>query len=411
MSNIHIFFDRFDAPELANIPPERYYNTDEMGIGQGVGGDHWVISEAANHVALKKDIERGEWITALECVGYNGVALPPLVIFKGADVQSQWFPDVNRGLFEDWRFKCSPKGWTSNPTALDWIKDIFIPHVRACHGNRWVVLICDGHDSHTNDDFLWLCLSNKVWLVFYEPHCSHVVQVLDVGVFGLLKRKLKVFVRDGPNARLGLKPSKKDMINAYRQARIDVLTPNVIKNAWRTSGIWPRDREKPLSSRYVILEDVGVARERSDAPPVLTRELTPDFLTEVAPTPIKTPSGGQELRRSVRKLATNDPTFHLPSQRLFTRKVSKALGQQASKITDLEARINYLTTKLEKTTKKVRQKVVLPPGQRFIRMANIRQAKRRLRGRVVYEDEASDTEVIERELTDTEDCIIVRNSR
>ena len=44
-------------------------------------------------------------------------------------------------------------------------------------------------------------------------------------------------------------------------------------------------------------------------------------------------------------------------------------------------------------------------------MANIRQAKRRLRGRVVYEDEASDTEVIERELTDTEDCIIVRNSR
>ncbi|KAK6858945.1 hypothetical protein PG995_004798 [Apiospora arundinis] len=270
VSNIHIFFDRFDAPELANIPPERYYNTDEMGIGQGV---------------------------------------------------------------------------------------------------------------------------------------------LDVGVFGLLKRKLKVFVRDGPNARLGLKPSKKDMINAYRQARIDVLTPNVIKNAWRTSGIWPRDREKPLSSRYVILEDVGVARERSDAPPVLTRQSTPDFLTEVAPTPIKTPSGGQELRRSIRKLATNDPTFHLPSQRLFTRKASKALDQQASKIADLEARIDYLTTKLEKTTKKVRQKVVLPPGQRFIRMANIRQAKRRLRGRVVYEDEASDTEVIERELTDTEDCIVVRNSR
>ncbi|KAK6858979.1 hypothetical protein PG995_004832 [Apiospora arundinis] len=199
------------------------------------------------------------------------------------------------------------------------------------------------------------------------------------------------------------------MLNAYRQARIDVLTPNVIRNAWGTSGIWPRDREKPLSSKYVILEDVGVARGRLDAPAVLIRDSTPDLLTEVAATPIKTPSGGQELRRSIRKLATNDPTFNLPSQRLFTRKASKALDQQASKIADLEARIDYLTTKLEKTAKKVRQKVTLTPGQLFIRMANIRQAKRRLRGRVVYEDEASDQDVPEKEITDTEDCIQVAN--
>ncbi|KAK8011976.1 hypothetical protein PG989_000236 [Apiospora arundinis] len=33
VANINVFFDRLDAPELANIPPERFYNTDEMGIG------------------------------------------------------------------------------------------------------------------------------------------------------------------------------------------------------------------------------------------------------------------------------------------------------------------------------------------------------------------------------------------
>ncbi|KAK8087333.1 hypothetical protein PG994_002307 [Apiospora phragmitis] len=66
VANINVFFDRFDAPELANIPPERHYNTDEMGIGQGVGGDHWVVAEATSHIALKKDVEKGEWITALD---------------------------------------------------------------------------------------------------------------------------------------------------------------------------------------------------------------------------------------------------------------------------------------------------------------------------------------------------------
>lgn len=110
VANINVFFDRLDAPELANIPFERFYNTDEMGIGQGVGGDHWVVAEATSHLALKKDVEKGEWITALECVGCDGVALPPLVIFKGADVQSQWFPDQNRHLWDDWRFRASPRG-------------------------------------------------------------------------------------------------------------------------------------------------------------------------------------------------------------------------------------------------------------------------------------------------------------
>ncbi|KAK8096427.1 uncharacterized protein PG998_014295 [Apiospora kogelbergensis] len=295
VANINVFFDRLDAPELANIPPERFYNTDEMGIGQGVGGDHWVISEATSHVALKKDVEKGEWITALECVGCDGVALPPLVIFKGADVQS-------------------------------------IP-----------------------------------------------------------------------------------------PARIDVMTPSVIRNAWRMAGIYPRHRSKPLSSRYVILEDVGVARVRSGAPEVVERESTPDFVAELAPTPIKTPSGGQALRRSGRQLAASDPTFKLPSQRLFIRKASKALDQQANKIASLEAHINYLQAKLGRKLAKVRQKVRIAPEQRFVRMADIRRAKRRLRGRVVYEDETSDGEVpngpysageaAEHDATEAEECIIVGNTQ
>ncbi|KAJ3551817.1 hypothetical protein NPX13_g11268 [Xylaria arbuscula] len=66
VANINPFFDRLDAPELENIPPERFYNTDKMGIGQGVEGDHWMIAEATGHIVLKKDVEKGQWITTLE---------------------------------------------------------------------------------------------------------------------------------------------------------------------------------------------------------------------------------------------------------------------------------------------------------------------------------------------------------
>ncbi len=60
VANINIFFDRLKAPDIAAIPLDRYYNSDEIGIGQGVGGDHFVICEATSRKALKKDVEKGE---------------------------------------------------------------------------------------------------------------------------------------------------------------------------------------------------------------------------------------------------------------------------------------------------------------------------------------------------------------
>jgi hypothetical protein len=187
-------------------------------------------------------------------------------------------------------------------------------------------------------------------------------------------------VDEGLNARLGFKPSKKDMLEAYRQARLDVLTFSVIRGAWKTSGIWLGNCEQPLASKYVMLETTGVARIRPKAP-VVIRPKTPDFMMAQTLIPIYTPSGGQALRKSSRKLSEKDSTFGLPSQRLFARKASKALDLQASKIADLEAQVEYLVTILGQSNKRVRAKVTIPPGQRFVRMADVRKVKRKLRGR------------------------------
>jgi hypothetical protein len=44
--NNNIFFDRLEAPEAAAIPSDRWYNSDEIGLAQGVSGAHRVISDA-----------------------------------------------------------------------------------------------------------------------------------------------------------------------------------------------------------------------------------------------------------------------------------------------------------------------------------------------------------------------------
>jgi hypothetical protein len=46
----------------------------------------------------------------------------------------------------------------------------------------------DGHSSHITGDMIALCMENDIGLLILPPHCSHLLQPLDVGVYGPLKR-------------------------------------------------------------------------------------------------------------------------------------------------------------------------------------------------------------------------------
>ncbi|KAI0439933.1 hypothetical protein F4803DRAFT_553556 [Xylaria telfairii] len=205
---------------------------------------------------------------------------------------------------------------------------------------------------------------------------------------------MKIILREGPSGRLGIKASKEEVLRAYRQAWIDMLTPNNIKNAWRTSGIQPRNRELPLSSRFVMLEEEGVARKRRQAPTAEIRPKTPDFNTD---------------------------EFNMPTPRLLARKAAKAFDRAVCQIANLEAKIEYLEAKVAKNTKNYRQKVKIAPGQRFVRMADVRRTRRRLRNRDIFEDEAADCQVPDdgngppevaiEDVSEAEDCILVENTK
>ncbi|KAI1317434.1 hypothetical protein F5Y16DRAFT_392771 [Xylariaceae sp. FL0255] len=164
-----------------------------------------------------------------------------------------------------------------------------------------------------------------------------------------------------------------------------------------------------------MLEDKGVARALAPAPIVNEVPQTPNWLKLLRPRPVNTPTGGQDLLRKSRKLAVTYPSFQDPTLRLFSLKASKALDIQAAKVAELEAQNAYLTAKLQRKQQKKRKAVKIAPGQKFVRMADIRRVKRRLRSRVIYNDEASDVDVpkkgtalpdgSEEDLTEIEDCI------
>ena len=53
-----------------------------------------------------------ELITAVETVVEDGTVLPPMIIYKGKTLQSQWCKYLNKED-KDTIFSVSPKGWTN----------------------------------------------------------------------------------------------------------------------------------------------------------------------------------------------------------------------------------------------------------------------------------------------------------
>jgi hypothetical protein len=42
----------------------------------------------------------------------------------------------------------------------------------------------DGHSRHITSDMIALCMENDIDLLILPPYCSHLLQPLDVGVYG-----------------------------------------------------------------------------------------------------------------------------------------------------------------------------------------------------------------------------------
>src|SRR5436305_5915116 len=98
---------------LSRIKPKNIYNTDETGImeGQGINGLVLRSSEVNPKATYVKSNQSRAWTTIVESISASGRSLTPLVIFKAASIQVQWFA---REFKEKWQYTYSENGWTSN---------------------------------------------------------------------------------------------------------------------------------------------------------------------------------------------------------------------------------------------------------------------------------------------------------
>ena len=232
---VNAYFNALTDLFLENpYPSDAIFNVDETGFALGTTLPSKVLIKRGDTTAFKKISGRQEWITAIECIGASGVALPPLLIFKAKYTNTAWIPASTP---EKWKFSTSNSGWTSDNHAYEWLTTLFEPETHRNDGKRRLLLL-DGHGSHLTARFIAFCLDKNIDLVCLPPHTSHLLQPLDVGVFSPLKRALSAEIEK--LFRLDTRRIPRiEWTEAYITARAKAFTSRSIESSFRVSGIYP----------------------------------------------------------------------------------------------------------------------------------------------------------------------------
>ncbi|CAB3225015.1 unnamed protein product [Arctia plantaginis] len=106
-------------------------------------------------------VERGENVTVLACMNAAGQSIPPFVLFKGVRKRGDFLLGMPPGT----EVAMTEKGWVTEEAFKLWLQ-----HFNRHRTPGIVVLILDGHASHTSYSVVDLCDSFEIELVLLPPH-------------------------------------------------------------------------------------------------------------------------------------------------------------------------------------------------------------------------------------------------
>ncbi|TVY62375.1 hypothetical protein Focb16_v004072 [Fusarium oxysporum f. sp. cubense] len=266
------------------IRSDDIYNFDETGFMIGMIGSGIVITDAERR-GKPKSVQPGnrEWVTVIQAINAEGRAIDPFIVVAGQYHLANWYRESN--LPATWAIATTQNDWTDNETGLEWLK-----HFNRCTTNRstgpYRLLILDGHESHHSADFEIYCEEHNIITLCMPPHSSHLLQPLDVGCFGLLKkaygREIEHLIRSSITHI-----SKTEFFPAFYAALQATMTEKNIKGGFKGAGLVPFDPESVVSKLDVQLrtptpaeEEAGQAQPWTSKTPktIIEAELQSEYL-------------------------------------------------------------------------------------------------------------------------------------
>lgn len=223
------------------------YNMGGKGNGMGLIGKARVILSRYERVGYMIQDGSREWVTTLECTCLDGLLMDPIIIFKRKLCMKEWLKHLRN---EFTNVDVSETGWTDNQLGFAWFRDNFELQSRKRMQDEdcYRLLFLDGHSSHITRQVIHFCEDNKIILLCLPAHATHILQPLDVGIFGPLAARYKQLLEGKSRPGAGYHIDKIGFLNLYQDAREQILRPSIILSAFEKSGYKPWNPQKVIDN-------------------------------------------------------------------------------------------------------------------------------------------------------------------
>ncbi|KAH7464010.1 hypothetical protein FOMA001_g17859 [Fusarium oxysporum f. sp. matthiolae] len=294
------------------IRSDDIWNFDETGFMMGVISSGIVVTSSERR-GNPKSVQPGnrEWVTAIQAINAEGQAIDPFIVVAGQYHLANWYRESN--LPASWAIATTQNGWTDNEKGLEWLK-----HFNRCTNNRstgpYRLLILDGHESHHSADFQIYFEENNIITLCMPPHSSHLLQPLDVGCFGPLKkaygREIEHLIR-----RSITHISKTEFFPAFYAAFQLTMTEANIKGVFRGAGIVPFDPAVVISKLDVQL--------RTPTPVEEEAQQAQSWTSRTPRTALEAGSQSEYLQKRIRRHHSSSPESILEALQSLTKAVKR----------------------------------------------------------------------------------------
>lgn len=130
-----------------------------------------------------------------------------------------------------------------------------------------IVVFLDGHRSHMTYNLSPFCALKQLVLISLYPNTTHILQLLDVALFYLLKQNWGKCVRDwkmSPQRKDGEVLTKYNFAPPLKFAFDQTFKGNIVSNGFKACGLYPFDEDAVDYSKCNVLKHKTVERADVD---------------------------------------------------------------------------------------------------------------------------------------------------
>ena len=184
-----------------------------------------------------------ESVSIIEAVSADGYFLPPLVIYRGRNI---WEDTIEADGPAHRASIATLNGYTSNEVLFQWLTTVFEPHTKRRQRGNYRLLLLDSYKSHLLARFIRFCCLNQILLLVLPAHTSHLLQPLDVAIFGPLGHFYNAEI-DKISKAGGKVIDKIQFLQCLKIARRQACTLHNVQSAWAKAGLEPFNPQRVLS--------------------------------------------------------------------------------------------------------------------------------------------------------------------